>query len=145
VTYPIPACSQIVLYSWRTTASSARRTAGVADPVQVRPVGLDVAEQALDPGLIGRRSGPAEGLGDGAHRHELAGRAARHLRPVVRDGEQHRRENVNVGLEGGGVGGHGVLACLDEVEQSLDLEARGRDQQCQREPGEEALGYPPAW
>jgi hypothetical protein len=97
---------------------------GVADAVEVRPVGLDVAEQALDPGLIGRRSGPAEVLGDRAHRHELAGRAARHLRPVVRDGEQHRRENVNVnvGREGEGVGGHGVLACLDELEQSLGLE-----------------------
>src|SRR5438132_6107869 len=45
----------------------------VADPVEVRPVGLDMAEQALDPGLIRWRPGPAEVLRDRAHRHELAG------------------------------------------------------------------------
>src|SRR5689334_17035545 len=43
---------------------------GVADAVQVRPVGLDVTEQALDPGLVSRGAGPAEVLGDRAHGHE---------------------------------------------------------------------------
>src|SRR3954468_18031804 len=41
--------------------------AGVADVVQVRPLGLEVAEEALDPGLIRRRPGPPEVLRDRAH------------------------------------------------------------------------------
>ncbi len=45
----------------------------VGDRVEVWPVGLDVAEEALDPGLVGRGVGPAEVLRDRAHRHELAG------------------------------------------------------------------------
>ena len=31
--------------------------AGIADAFQVRPLGLDVAEQGLDPGLVGRLTG----------------------------------------------------------------------------------------
>jgi hypothetical protein len=34
---------------------------GVSDVAQVRPVGLDVAKQALDPGLIGRGAGRERG------------------------------------------------------------------------------------
>jgi hypothetical protein len=52
---------------------------GVADRVQVRPVGLDVAAEALDPGLVGRGARSAEVLRDRAHRHRARG----HLRPVV--------------------------------------------------------------
>ena len=37
----------------------------VPDLVEVRPFGLDVAEQRLDPGLIGRRVRPAAVLGEG--------------------------------------------------------------------------------
>jgi len=35
---------------------------GVVDAEQVGPLGLDVAEQGLDPGLVGRGSRPAEVL-----------------------------------------------------------------------------------
>src|SRR3954451_10257162 len=56
---------------------------GVADLVQVRPVGLDVAEQALDPGLVGGGAGAAEVLRDRPHRENLPRAAAGHLRPVV--------------------------------------------------------------
>src|SRR3979490_3237458 len=69
----------------------------VTDPVEVWPLGFDVAEQALDPGLVGRGAGPAEVLGDRAHRHERSRVHRGHLRPVVADGEQHRWENVNGG------------------------------------------------
>jgi hypothetical protein len=47
---------------------------GVADREQVRVLGLDVAVEAFDPGLVGRGAGPAEVLGDRAQRQELAGR-----------------------------------------------------------------------
>lgn len=36
----------------------------VADRKQVRPLGLDVSEQGLDPGLVGRGAGSAEVLAD---------------------------------------------------------------------------------
>ena len=35
---------------------------GVPDAVQVRPFGLDVPEEALDPRLVGRGAGPADAL-----------------------------------------------------------------------------------
>jgi hypothetical protein len=44
---------------------------GVVDAIQVRPFGLDVAEEALDPGLVRRGARPPEMLGDGANPHEL--------------------------------------------------------------------------
>jgi len=37
---------------------------GVVDLVEVWPVGLDVAEEAFDPGLVGWGAGPAEVLRD---------------------------------------------------------------------------------
>jgi hypothetical protein len=43
----------------------------ITDLLQVRPLGLDVAEQRLDPGLVGRGAGPAEALHDRAGGHEL--------------------------------------------------------------------------
>ena len=55
----------------------------VADAVEVWPLGFDVAEQALDPGLVGRGAGPAEALGDRAHCHERSRVHRGHLRPVV--------------------------------------------------------------
>src|ERR1035438_6822134 len=62
----------------------------VADPVELWPVGLDVTEQALDPGLVRGRSGPAEVLRDRAHRHERARVDRGHLRPGAADGEHGR-------------------------------------------------------
>src|SRR4051812_13708243 len=90
---------------------------GVADLVQVWPIGLDVAEQALDPGLIGRGAGPAEVLRDRAHDEELARGAGGHLRPVVADGEQHRPCGVIDGRVS-----QPALMLIDAVEQVLELE-----------------------
>src|SRR6266508_2363760 len=75
----MPACRRTELYCSRTLASSGRR---VADLGKVWPLGLDVAEQRLDPCLVGRRAGAAEVLVDGAQRHELAGGSGGHLRAV---------------------------------------------------------------
>lgn len=46
---------------------------GVTDREQVWILDLDVPVEALDPGLVGRGSGPAEVLGDRAQGHELPG------------------------------------------------------------------------
>src|SRR5215207_2168843 len=64
----------------------------VADGQQVRPLGLDVAEQRLDPGLVGRGAGPPQVLMYRAQRHELAGGARGHLRPVVAQGSSTGRD-----------------------------------------------------
>jgi hypothetical protein len=66
---------------------------------EVGPVVLDVAEEALDVGLVGRGPGTA-----GVHRqrvqgHELAGGARDHLRAVVGHGQQHRQQLVGVGRD----------------------------------------------
>jgi hypothetical protein len=45
----------------------------VADREQVRVLGLDVPVEAFDPGLVGRRAGASEVLGDRAQRQELPG------------------------------------------------------------------------
>src|SRR5487761_1113982 len=43
---------------------------GVGEGEQVGVLGLDVAPQRLDPGLVGRGVGPPEVLADGEQRHE---------------------------------------------------------------------------
>jgi hypothetical protein len=60
----------------------------VVDLVEVGSLKLDVAEQRLDPRLVGRGARPSEVLRDRAQRHELPRRPRRHLRPVVGHGEQ---------------------------------------------------------
>ena len=63
---------------------------------------FDVAEQRLDPGLVGGRGGPTEVLGDRAHGHEPGGVTGAHLVTVVADGQQ-QRDSVAVGQVGVGV------------------------------------------
>jgi hypothetical protein len=89
---------------------------GEADLFEVGPVVLDVPEEALDVGLVGR--GPRTA---GVHRHrvqghELSGGARDHLRPVVGHGEQHRQQLVGVGRD---------HPRFDLGEQPLDLERSG--------------------
>lgn len=88
------------------------------------PVGLDVAEQALDPGLVGRRARPAEVRRDRADHHELPRRpGGRHLRPVVADGQQDRPANIITERAGGD--GRCVLARLEEPQQSVEIQGIG--------------------
>ena len=99
---------------------------GVGDRVEVWPVGLDVAEQALDPCLVGRGAGPAEVLRDRAHGHELPGRAGGHLRTVVTDSEQDRPANRIIEERIGDA----VLMSGDELVEALKLQGvaeRGLD------------------
>lgn len=51
------------------------------------PLGLDVSEEAFDPGLIGGRMGAAVVLGDGHQRHVSASVVRGHRRPVVGHGQ----------------------------------------------------------
>ena len=92
----------------------------VLDRQQVGMFDLEVAEEALDPGLIGRGSGPAEVLSDRGQRHELPGRARGHLRTVVGHGEQHR-----TGLVIDVDAGQPVLDGGDLIEQPLGFERVG--------------------
>jgi hypothetical protein len=98
---------------------------GVADLLQVRPLVLDVAEQGLDPGLVGRGAGPAEVGHDRAHRQELAGGAGAHLGAVVGHGQQDRDVGVVAIERGAGLSGFdaGPQAFVVEGtgEQHLDL------------------------
>ena len=55
VTYPMTRATS-TLYSRRPVEFGVQ-FAGVADLLQVRPLALDVPEQGLDPGLVGRRAG----------------------------------------------------------------------------------------
>jgi hypothetical protein len=55
---------------------------GVAQALEVGPLGLDVAEQRLDPGLIGGRAGSSQALGDSQAGQELSGRVRGHLAPL---------------------------------------------------------------
>jgi len=57
--------------------------AGIGDLGQVRPVALEVAEEALHVRLIGRGAGPAVVLGDRHQGHERAGVGRGHLGAVV--------------------------------------------------------------
>jgi len=59
-------------------------------------LGLDMAEQRLDPRLVGRRARPAEVLVDRAQRHELAGGSGGHLRAVIAHRQQDRPGGVVV-------------------------------------------------
>src|SRR5688572_3875926 len=52
---------------------------GVTDLVEMGPLALDVAEEALDRGLVGGSVGAAEVLDDRAQRQELPGRPRGHL------------------------------------------------------------------
>lgn len=63
----------------------------------------------------------AEVLGDRAHRHELAGRSGRHLRPVVTRRQEDGRQLV-LGIERSGSGAGLVPAALDQLQQPLGLE-----------------------
>src|SRR5512142_2587659 len=72
----MPACSRTVLYSPRTrSVELGDELAGVADPLEVRPLALDMAEQGLGPRLVGGGRGAPEPLHDRARGHELAGRS----------------------------------------------------------------------
>ena len=55
----------------------------VADLLEVGPFGLDVAEEGLDPGLVGGGAGPPEAGRDRAQGQELSGGARAHLGAVV--------------------------------------------------------------
>jgi hypothetical protein len=66
----------------------------VGDLFEVRPLAFDVAEEALDPGLVGRGVGSAEALGDGQADEELSRRGRGHLGAVVAAGEQDRPGRV---------------------------------------------------
>jgi len=55
----------------------------VGDPSEVRPVALQVREEALDVRLVGRSAGAAVMLRDRHQSHELTGIDGFHLRPVV--------------------------------------------------------------
>jgi len=86
----------------------------ITDGEQVRPFGLDMAEQRLDPGLVGWRAGTAEMLVDRAQGHELPGRARGHLRTVVAERQQHRPGRVvHAGVD------QAVLAGADPIQQPL--------------------------
>jgi hypothetical protein len=63
---------------------------GVGDLFEVGPLGLDVPEEALDPGLVGRGVGPAEALHDGHEGHEVPGVVGGHRRAVVGHRQEHR-------------------------------------------------------
>src|SRR5213594_1375254 len=52
---------------------------GVTDAFQLGPLALDVPEEALDRGLVGRGVRAAEVLDDRAQRQELPGRPRGHL------------------------------------------------------------------
>ena len=93
---------------------------GVLDGEQVRVFGLEVGVEALDPGLIGRRSGPSEVLGDRAQRHELPGGSRRHLRAVIGHRKQDRPSLVVSAEVHEPVG-----ASLDGLQQSLGVECVG--------------------
>jgi hypothetical protein len=83
----------------------------------MRPFGLDVAEQRLDPGLVGGGAGAAEVLMDRAQGHELAGGATGHLRAVVAEGQQHRPGRI---IDGGV--DQAVLTSGDPRQQPLALQ-----------------------
>ena len=70
--------------------------------------------EALDPTLVRRRSRPAEVGGDGAHGHELTGRARAHLRSIVR----HRPQDRSGLVVDGGVH-QAVGSGFDEPEEAL--------------------------
>jgi acyl-CoA synthetase (AMP-forming)/AMP-acid ligase II len=63
---------------------------GVVDVIEVRPVGLDVSQEALHLGLVGGRVRAPVVLPDGDQGHELAGVAGGHLGSPVRPGDQDR-------------------------------------------------------
>ena len=69
---------------------------GVVERFEVGVFAFDVAEQGLDPGLVGGRGPASEVLGDRAHGHEFGGVAGAHLRSVVAD-RQQQRDCVAVG------------------------------------------------
>ena len=52
----------------------------VGELFEVRPLAFDVSEEGLDPGLVARRVGPAEALGDGQAGEELPCGVGGHLR-----------------------------------------------------------------
>ncbi|OLT31365.1 hypothetical protein BJF82_15405 [Kytococcus sp. CUA-901] len=60
-------------------------------------LGLEVAEERLDPGLVVGGGRAAEVLSDPGAGHEHRGGLGGHLRPVVGDGQQHRDAVVVVG------------------------------------------------
>ena len=64
-------------------SSSARSVLGSGDLLEVGPFGFDVAEQGLDPCLVGGGAGPAEAGRDAAEGEELSGGACSHLGAVV--------------------------------------------------------------
>ena len=92
----------------------AFKAAGIGEPRQVRPLVLEVAEEALDGRLVGRDAGASEVRGDRVQRHELGRRARRHLGAVVGDREQDRL----IGVGRCGVG-EPLGAADDAVEQPL--------------------------
>ena len=73
----------VVLYSPRIAGELGVEGGGVGDAGEVRPVALQMAEEALDVRLVGRGAGPAVVLGDRHQRHELPGVGRGHLGPVV--------------------------------------------------------------
>ena len=91
---------------------------GVSDRQQVRVLGLDVAVEGLDPGLVGWGAWPAEVLGDRAQRQELSSRPGGHLGSVVGDGEQDRA-GVVVFVQ---VDAVVLVAGVDGLEQALGFE-----------------------
>jgi hypothetical protein len=64
------------------------------DAGEVRPVALQVAEEALDVRLVGRGAGPAVVLGDRHQRHELASVGGGRLGAVVRPGDEDRPVSI---------------------------------------------------
>ena len=79
------------------------------------PVGLDVPEEALDPGLVGGGAGAAEALGDGKGGEELAGGVTDHGAAVVAHGQQQRVVPVVVGA------GHQAFGVEGVGKDQLDL------------------------
>jgi hypothetical protein len=94
----------------------------VGDALEVGVLALEVTVEALDPSLVGRRARPAEVLGDGAQRHELAGRTRRHLGTVVR----HRQQDRPALVVDGGVD-QAVGSGLDQAEETFGGQGVGED------------------
>ena len=90
---------------------------GVGDLLEVGPLGLDVAEQRLDPCLVSWGAGPAEAGRDGAHGEELPGGACSHLGAVVAHDQQDRLSGVLA------VAGSLGLASLHGGPQALGVES----------------------
>jgi hypothetical protein len=67
---------------------------GVGNLLEVRPLALDVPEEAFDPRLIRWCVWSAEALTDGQAGEELASRGGGHLGSVVGAGEQDRAAQV---------------------------------------------------